>query len=155
MPGAKRGDASVAQYELEIEIDAPPPRVWMSLTEELPMWWLPDFHILGADSVVSFDAQAGGHLIERTPDGSSLLWFTVHWIQPEAFTVGFFGHVGPDWGGPRTSMLKFAVETRGEGSVVKVSDATYGSVDDATLASLKSGWQTLFTDGLKKHVESH
>ncbi len=153
MPGAVRKDASVAQYELEVEIDAPPDRVWSAIINEINAWWLPDFHMVGPDSTVRFDARAGGGLIEEQPDGSSLLWYTVHLIQPAAATVYLVGHVAPDWGGPACSHLKFAVQSRGKGSVVVVSDAHFGHVSDSNLTSLEKGWGALFRDGLKPFVE--
>lgn len=148
-----QGSAKIGRYELEVEIEAPCERVWQALFEEIGQWWLPDFHMVAPDSTVRFEARAGGGLIEESGDGSSLLWCTVHWIRPTEFCVYLVGHVAPDWGGPACSHLKFAIESRGSGCVVKVSDARFGHVSDQNLASLEEGWGSLFRDGLKKHVE--
>jgi uncharacterized protein YndB with AHSA1/START domain len=154
MNGVAKKDAGIASYELEVEIAASPERVWEALIEETNGWWLQDFHMVGSGSSVAFDARAGGGLIETLPDGGgSLLWCTVHWIRPEERTIYLVGHIAPDWGGPTTNHLKLAVEPRGKGSVLKVSDTHHGNVDDKNLASLESGWTTLFTDGLKRYVE--
>ena len=40
-------EARVVQYEFEVELNAPPTRVWKALTDQLSSWWLPDFHMLG------------------------------------------------------------------------------------------------------------
>lgn len=153
MTGAKRMQSTVAQYELEVEISAEPTRVWNALIEEINAWWLPDFHMVGAGSVVRFEPRGGGGIIEETPDGGSLLWCTVHWIRPTERAVYLVGHVAPDWGGPACSHLKFAVEPLGKGSVVKITDAHFGHVSDENLASLEDGWGQLFRDGLKQFVE--
>jgi uncharacterized protein YndB with AHSA1/START domain len=153
MNGAKKLTVGAVAYELEVEIDAEPARVWRALLEETDAWWLPDFHMVAPGSRVTFEARAGGRLVEESPDGASLLWGTVLWIDPAKRTVLLAGHHAPDWGGPSTSMLKFSVEPRGRGSALKVSDAIFGHVDEKHAASLHEGWTLLFTSGLKAHVE--
>lgn len=153
MPGAKRLESSVAQYELEIKIDADPECVWSALIDDINAWWLPDFHMVGPGSTVRLEPHAGGGLIEELPDGGSLLWYTVHWIGPAAHTLYLVGHIAPDWGGPACTHLKIAVENRGNGSVVIITDSQFGHVSDQNLASLEDGWAALFRDGLKAFVE--
>lgn len=154
MKGGSRYDTRGVTYELDIPIDASRERVWQSLTEATNAWWLPDFHMTGEDSVVTFDARAGGGIVERHPSGSELLWCTVHWIRPEHFTVYLVGHSAPDWGGPTTSSLKLEVAEREGGSVLRVTDSIFGHIDEENVGSLQDGWTMLFTDGLKKHAES-
>jgi len=153
MTGAIRKPASVAQYELEVEIDADPDRVWRAMIEEIDAWWLPDFHMVAPGSTVRFEARAGGGIVEESPDGGSLLWCMVHWINPAQRTVHLVGHIAPDWGGPSANHLKFAIEARGRGSVVRITDAHFGHVSEPNLASLEQGWAALFRDGLKAFVE--
>ncbi len=145
--------ATVAGYELEVEIQAPPEHVWSALFEDINAWWLPDFHMVGPASMVRFDAQAGGGLVEELPGEGSLLWCTVHWIRPAQRVVYLIGHLAPDWGGPACSHLKFAVESRGQGSVLKVTDSHFGHISPSNLASLQEGWTCLFRDGLKQFIE--
>lgn len=153
MIGAMKKEAGIALYQLEVEIEASPERVWEALIHETNGWWLPDFHMVGAGSTVAFDARAGGGLVETLPDGGSLLWCTIHLIRPSERTVYLVGHLAPDWGGPTTNHLKLAVEPRGSGSVLKVADAHHGNIDDGNLESLQSGWTMLFTDGMKRFIE--
>jgi uncharacterized protein YndB with AHSA1/START domain len=153
MVSMTKNEAGVARYELAIDIDAPPERVWQAIIEDTNAWWLPDFHMTGAESTVTFDARAGGGIVETMPGGGSLLWYTVHWIRPEEHTVYLVGHIAPDWGGPATTSLKIAVVADGSGSTLHVSDAHHGFVDEKNLASLHTGWTTLFTDGLKHFIE--
>jgi len=143
--------ASIHQFELEIEINAPVGRVWEALTDEIDAWWLPDFRAAGADSVVSFHARPGGALVETLPDGSGLVWYTVQMTQPGK-AIYLVGHEAPDWGGPRISMLKLSLETHASGTVLKVGDTRMGRIDRDVRAT-EEGWRQLFGDGLKRHVE--
>lgn len=147
--------AGVASYELEIAINAPCGRVWKAITEETNAWWLPEFHMVGEGSTVTFDTRAGGGLIEELEGGGSLLWATVHLHQPQAFSIYLVGHTAPEWGGPTTSHLKLALEATGDEScILQVTDALHGHIDEEHLKQLEHGWTWLFTDGLKRFVET-
>lgn len=146
--------SSYCNYELEIVINAPRQKVWAAILEDTNNWWLPDFRVAGADSVVTLDPVAGGRgLVEETPAGDSLLWYSVHMYQPSEFKIYFIGHTAPEWGGPTTSSLKLAVEENENGCVLKVTDARHGRIDEAAVQSYSDGWRQLFTDGLKAFVE--
>ena len=143
-----------AQYELEISIDAPIERVWQALTEETNAWWLPDFHMVGEGSTVTLDTQAGGGLVEHLEGGGSLLWYTVHWCQPQNYVLYLVGHTDADWGGPATSHLKLMLVPRGaDGCTLQVTDSRHGHVDEENVRSLQEGWTQLFRDGLKQFAE--
>ncbi len=146
-------DTKALKYELEIEIEAPKEAVWKSLTEETNAWWLPDFHMVGEGSVVTFDARAGGELVERRADGGSLLWGTVHMCTPGE-SLHMVGHHFPQWGGPATSLLHFALEERGSSTVFRVIDGLFGHVAESHAQSLFEGWTQLFSEGLKPHAEA-
>ncbi len=143
--------ANVLKYELEVRIDAPRAKVWQALTEETNAWWLPDFHMVGPDSVVTLDANAGGHLIERMEGGGSLLWYTVQMSVPET-SLHFVGHLAAGYGGPATTLLELALSDDGEGTLLVIRDALYGNVSEKTAGSLESGWRQLFGDGLGGYV---
>ncbi len=146
-------EAHVAQYEFEINIDAPPSRVWRALTDQLSSWWLPDFHVLGKDSIVTLEPVPGGRLFEQ--DGSKgLLWYTVLAVSTNE-SLSLAGYCTPEWGGPCSTLLTLKlVETEG-GTRLVVSDALYGLVAEKQIESLKSGWQQMFDDGLRKFVEAN
>ena len=142
------------QFDLEIEIAASCAKVWNAIFEETNTWWLPDFHVAGPNSTVTFDSQPGGRgIYEEAPDGTALQWFVVQMIVPREFKVYLVGNVAPEWGGPTTSNLKLALVEKGGGCVLRVSDARYGNIDEAHVESSKDGWKALFTDGLKAFVE--
>lgn len=153
MTSTDKTNPAAAQYQLEVEISADPDRVWKAIVTEINAWWLPDFHMVGPASTMRFEPRAGGGLIEEDPAGGSLLWYMVQWIRPVERTVYLVGHIAPDWGGPSCSHLKFAVQPRGRGGVVTITDSHFGHVSDQNLASLREGWGALFRDGLKAFVE--
>ena len=155
MSGAKTLTANCLQYELEIAIDATAARVWHAIFEETNAWWLPDFHMAGADSVVTFDPTPGGKGLQETnEEGGRLLWFQVQYYLPQEFKIYLVGHLAPDFGGPATTHLKLAVEPNGGSCVLKVTDALHGHVSEQTANSLQDGWHQLFGDGLKTHIEN-
>ena len=150
---AKTHATQAVTYELEVTIAAPRDVVWRSLVDQTQAWWLPDFHMVGPDSNVSFDARAGGQLVETTAAGGGLLWYTVAMVTP-GHSLHLVGHVFPQWGGPGTSLLELSLEERAGATVLKVSDALVGGVDEAGANSLREGWTQLFSEGLKPYAEA-
>ncbi len=146
--------ASCIQYELEIEIAASCEKVWRAMFEETNAWWLPDFHMVAPDSVVTFDPNPGGSgLVEKSTDGGGLMWYTVQMYLPAQYKIYLIGHMAPEWGGPSISSLKLALEKNEVGCVLRVTDALHGSVDVKSMTSSQAGWAQLFTQGLKSFVE--
>jgi len=147
--------AACHNYELEIAIDAARETVWKCIFEDTNLWWLPDFHVASADSVVTFDVSPGGRgLVEESPDGGWLQWYEVQMYLPSQYEIYLIGHIAPDWGGPTTSSLKLAVVETEKGCILKVTDSRHGNVDAAKAQSYEDGWKQLFSDGLKKFAES-
>lgn len=151
MSDVKTMEARCVQYELAIKIEASKARVWRGLTDQLGAWWLPDFHMLGTDSLVTLEPQAGGRLYEQH-GASELLWYTVLAITPGE-SLDLVGHCSADYGGPATTMLTIRLIEEAGGTRLTIRDSLYGHVTEGTANSLRSGWQQLFTDGLKAFVE--
>ena len=149
---AETTEARVVQYEFEVEINAAPPRVWRALTDQLSSWWLPDFHVLGNDSVVTLEPVPGGRLFEQS-GSSGLLWYTVLAVA-ENESLSLAGYCTADWGGPCSTLLTIKLIENGKGTRLVVSDALYGQVADKQVESLRSGWQQMFDNGLRAFVEA-
>lgn len=145
-------NATFGSYELHINICASRQESWHVLTQQINGWWLPEFRILGTDSEVTFRADAGGQLVEKSPDGRTLLWFTTQMVVPRE-TIYLVGHCAADWGGPYISMLKLSLHDEQNGCRLDVHDSLMGNVKSGQLTSVKDGWCQLFTDGLKKMTE--
>lgn len=151
MGNRKVQEARVVQYEFSISIDASRRRVWRALTDQLSSWWLPDFRMLGPDSVVSLEPHAGGRLYEQDGD-QELLWYNVLAFMPEEL-LSLVGYCTPEFGGPLTTMLSARISGTNSSTVLSITDALYGRVTDGQADSLRSGWTQLFSSGLKEFVE--
>ncbi len=145
--------ARIYKYSFDVPIKCPIGKLWSLMTDEINSWWMNDFRVLGKSSTVSLEAKTGGLLVEQNEDGETLEWYRVQMCQPEK-ALYLNGYMAPDWGGPTISMLKLALEAQQDTSILTVSDALMGNVTEKSGASLESGWQTLFRDGLGRFAES-
>jgi uncharacterized protein YndB with AHSA1/START domain len=149
----KWSDVRCAQYEFAIEIEASRERVWRGLTDQLGAWWLPDFHMLGTESLVTLEPRAGGRIFEENGD-QQLLWYTVIAIH-ENESLDLAGYISAKFGGPATTMINATLTTVSQYRTrLQISDSLYGRVSEGLVNSLNQGWQLLFNDGLKQYVES-
>lgn len=146
-------DAKIAKYQFDVPVKRSVEELWSVMIDEINGWWMHDFRALGEDSIISLNPETGGKLLETSPDGGSLEWYQVQMIVPKT-SLYLVGYMAADWGGPTTSMLKLALEARGDDSVLIVSDALLGNVTENSTQSASDGWQMLFGDGLKKYAES-
>lgn len=150
----KWSEVRCAQYELSITIEASRERVWRGLTDQLSAWWLPDFHMLGTDSIVILEPNAGGRLYEQMGD-QHLLWYSVLAIQKNE-SLDLVGHINAKYGGPATTMLNLTLNSvSAKSTTLRISDSLYGRVSEDLVSSLNGGWQMLFSDGLKTFVEAN
>jgi uncharacterized protein YndB with AHSA1/START domain len=145
-------DVRAVQYEIRTKMAAPISRVWKAMTNQINDWWLPDFHVIAKDSVVTLDAVAGGQLVERTAT-SSLLWYTVIEVTLER-SLTLAGYITPQWGGPCSTLITCTLSKEGDATLVTLQDAVWGHVSDKLVSSLRSGWEQLLNEGLKKYVEA-
>ena len=147
--------AACVGYHLEVEFSAPADSVWGALLNDVNLWWLDDFHMVGPDSTVELDVSPGGKgLAEYQPDGSFLQWYAVQCYLPAQRKLYLVGHLAPEFGGPSTSSMTLSLEEHGEGCRLLIHDAHFGNVNQKTVESLKTGWQQIFVEGLKRHVEN-
>ena len=106
------------------------------------------------DSELVIEARPGGRMYEKTA-GGGLLWYTVLVVE-ENRHLSLAGHLVPTFAagaGPATSLLTLQLESQGGATLLRVSDALYGHVDDGLASASQSGWNLLFSDGLKAFVE--
>ena len=145
-------NAKIIKYQFEVPIQRSASDIWSLMVDQIDHWWMNDFRALGEGSKVTLNAETGGQLIESAEDGSALEWYRVQMVSPGK-SLYLVGYMAPDWGGPTTSMLKLAVEDRGEGGALIVSDALLGNVTERSASSAEGGWKMLFGDGLKGFAE--
>ena len=148
-----KGELGLAQVELEIEIAAPPERVWQALVEETGNWWPKDFYA-GADAKnFILEPHLGGRMYEDWGGGSGATWYTVIEINPVR-SLGLAGHYPPVFGGPSTSILRLELAASGTGTTLSLSDSEFRPVTEKTHGVLEEGWRELFEKALKRYVES-
>ncbi len=145
-------DAKIIEYQFEVLIHRSAADIWLLMIDQIDHWWMDDFRALGEGSKVTLNAETGGQLIESAADGSALEWYRVQMVVPGK-SLYLVGYMAPDWGGPTTSMLKLAIEERGESCALIVSDALLGNVTEASASSAEGGWRTLVGDAFKAFVE--
>ena len=148
-------ETTCIEYQLEIEFNATADAVWNALLNDIQHWWLPDFHMVAADSQIELDVTAGGRgLVEYRSDGSFLQWYSVQCFLPAQHKLYLIGHLAPEFGGPSTTSMTLKLEgLENDQCRLRVHDAHFGQVDGNTIDSLRSGWDQLFREGLKRHVE--
>lgn len=147
-------EASCAQYEWKVSINAPIHRVWDAILQDTNRWWPPDFHMVDPESVVEFDVSPGGKgLMERHRNGRFLQWYAVQCFMPEQFKIYLVGNIAPDWGGPSTSNLCLNLTEEKGACILSIVDALHGRVSPQSIESLKAGWQQLLGEGLRTFVE--
>lgn len=147
------GEVGTVHVEVEIEIAAPPERVWKALVEETGRWWHKDFYAGQNPRGFILEPRLGGRMYEDWGDGAGAVWYTVTEIDPPR-SLGLFGTIGTEFGGPATSILRIVLEPSGAGTRFRLSDAEFRRVTEKTRGVLDEGWRTLFGE-LKRWVEEN
>ena len=143
----------IHQVALDVPIRADRKRVWKVLTAEIDKWWRRDFLVSPAAKSFSMEPRVGGRVFEDWGNGAGVLWFTVVAIDPGK-SLDLVGYLTPAFGGPATSMVRFAIEDAKDGVVVRVSDSTIGKESPGCEDSKQDGWRQLIAEGLKPYVEN-
>ena len=142
--------ATKAICETTIHADAA--TVWRALVEETNAWWLKDFYTR-PDAVFRIEARLGGRMFEDQGEGAGLIWGNVIGVDPGR-ALDIQGYLTQDFGGPALSYLAIRLEEKGAATRVNVTDTIFGFPSPGTAASMRDGWQILFEQGLKAHVEA-
>jgi DNA-binding transcriptional ArsR family regulator len=141
-----------ARVEMEVEIAAPPKRVWTALVGEMGTWWPRSFYAGKDTKAFVLEPRVGGRMYEDWGDGAGLLWFTVVSLDPPR-ALELSGHLFPAYGGPATSLVRIELsEGRGK-TRLRLTDAIHGHLAADTDAKLDSGWKELFAKTFKEYVE--
>ncbi len=145
--------AQIATMTMEIDIDAPPRRVWQSLTDNIGEWWPADFYTGGeaGSRGFSLEAKPGGRMYEEWSSGGGVLWGTVVAADPEK-SLQVIGHVFPDWGGPSEWYGSWTLTQSGSGTALRFSESAVGKVTADGAAKKDEGWRLLWS-ALKAHAE--
>lgn len=138
------------QVEQEVTINAAPERVFAALTGQVSAWWGAPYLLTDAPQAIILEPTVGGRLYEVSGEGEGALWATVtairknHWLE-------LTGPVGMS--GAMHSVVSFALEPKGEATVVKLTHHAVGELGEDTEANYGAGWQELVGVRLKAFVE--
>ncbi|XXF77794.1 hypothetical protein P2318_32805 [Myxococcaceae bacterium GXIMD 01537] len=145
-------ELGLVRIDLEFTLSAPRERCWQALVGEVGQWWRQDFYMGHAVQPIVFEARPGGRLYEDWGNGAGLLWYTVLALEPPN-ALDLVGHLAPAFGGPATSMLRLSFKEVEGTTVLQLSDSVFGRVSEDSATRLRQGWQLLFGEGFKPHVE--
>ncbi len=148
-----RQKAEIADITMELDIEAPPAKVWQSLTEKIGDWWPAEFFAGGEAGQRQFtlEVRPGGRMFEQWDNGGGVLWGTVVSADPGVM-LQVLGVTFPAWGGPQQWYGTWELESRGDGTRLKFSESTLGRISDANIADKDKGWSFLWQT-LKAYAE--
>lgn len=144
--------------EQEVEIAAPPARVWEALTKEIAAWWGAPYLYSTAASAepakdIRLDARLGGELFEDWGGGDGAVWGRVVEMRRGVLLelVGTFCVTGATHG-----VVDFELEAKGKATILKFSHRAIGDFDDPEklAAGFSEGWKDLLGTRLKAWVET-
>ncbi|HXI22005.1 MAG TPA: metalloregulator ArsR/SmtB family transcription factor [Gemmatimonadales bacterium] len=140
--------------KLEVEIAAPPARVWTSLTSGVGEWWPGQFYVGTAPKRFLIEPRVGGRVFEDWGDGEGVLFATVV-IWEEGRTLSWAGDMSAEYGGPARSVTSFRLRSAADGgrTVVAFRDTPYGLLSDEAMQHLEHGWRWLLNDCLRPFLE--
>ena len=148
-----RADFGVAHVEMEVMIQAPVARVWTAFIRETTHWWPAEFYSGAQTKGFHIEPKLGGRVYEDWGGDNGLVWGNVVGLDaPNSLSA--VGCLFPAWGGPAMYILQFTFTSSGKGTILKVSDTSFGRLADGKLASTRDGWVFLIEKGLKRYVES-
>ena len=144
--------ASVLVLSLEIPIAAKRDRVWRALVKETKAWWPRAFYTNERARALKIEPKLGGRMFEDWGRGDGLVWYSVIGIE-DRHSLDLAGHMTTAFGGPATTLLRLEIEDRGKESILLVTDSMIGRLPPDCAETKRTGWLTLFRDGLKAHAE--
>lgn len=147
---------SAVEVVVEVRIAAPRDTVWDVLTSDPSPWWPASFFSdprgpeRGAFHV---EARLGGRMYEDWGGGQGLVWGTVIGLD-RGRLLQVVGDSSPAFGGPSRNFVTYRLEDDGRGTKLRLENASFGRVSEATLRSLDEGWRYLLEQGLKRWCET-
>ena len=142
----------VCEVALEVEIAAPPERVWKAFTEEIAAWWPTAFYTSPDPKGFVFEEKLGGRVYEDRGDGQGLVWYQVTELsKPERIRLS--GDLTPEFGGPARLQTRIDFVPSGEGTRFRLLDTLFGRLGANLEQNVAEGWKLLFEGCFKPWVE--
>jgi uncharacterized protein YndB with AHSA1/START domain/DNA-binding transcriptional ArsR family regulator len=147
--GATTMEIEHMQVVQEVQIAAPPERVWSALTEELSEWWGEGYRLSDESERLVLEARPGGEFREEWPGGGAL-WATVAAVT-EGRQLWLDGDIGMR--GPVKGFVHIDLEPHGDGTRLSLVHEAVGVVRDGLQEDYEGGWRELLEVRLKRFVE--
>lgn len=142
----------VADAVVEVAINTSPERVWEALTKDIALWWPRAFNAGGDPIDFVLDAKLGGLMAEHWEGGGGFVWGQVVGLKQNEQLI-LSGEVSPDFGGPVRTMTRIRLESKDGGTLLRLSDTSYGKANEKSAEHLESGWVELMQGCLKPWAE--
>lgn len=140
----------VIRIEQQVTIDAPPARVFEALTKHLGAWWGSPYLIGAGARDLIVEPKIGGRVYEDWGNGAGALWATVTSIKKNDH-IEWTGRIG--MGGAVLGVVAYALESKGKGTLLKLSHRASGEVTKEMETNYGGGWQDLLGTRLRGFVE--
>lgn len=139
------------QIQQEIELSAPPERVFDALVGDITPWWGRP-HVRDPERVVSIEIEPfpGGRFLESWGENEGAVWAHVTQLdRNRRLTLR-----GPmAMGGAVTAVMEFRLEPHDHGTRLRFTHFVVGQIDEETAQGYEAGWQRLLGRQLKAWVE--
>ena len=143
----------VAETELQIVINAPLPRTWQALTQELSQWW-PKSFCTDPDraQAMRIEFQLGGRVYEDWGNGDGWTWWTIFKLDAAHHRFAVIGY-------EETSIahhaITFTLTADGAATTLHIADRTWGAIIPGdVIDSHREGWKQLFEGAFKPYAET-
>lgn len=144
---------SNAHTELTVTIRAQPRKVWKALITDTSRWWPKEFFANPDSKGMVIEPRVGGRMFEDAGDGAGVLWGIINVFDPPR-GLDIVGFLSPAFGGPATTMIQITLQESGLGTLLQLSDHTWGPIAPGLKKSLLEGWRALIADSLAPFVET-
>jgi DNA-binding transcriptional ArsR family regulator len=143
-------DSGPRLIELEVELPAPPVRVFRALTEEIDGWW--SYRIM-ADSHMQLEPRVGGRFVERFKNGGGALYAIVTYLIPDE-EIRLNGSMGLSHEGANHLIQITLHPLAAESTLLAFAHRFVGQIDSLTIDTFKRSWVELLTQQLRAFVQS-
>lgn len=147
------GPVAYHSIQFEVPIRAHLRSVWKGLVDETTQWWAKDFYTNQRTKGFYIEPKVGGRMFEDFGENEGLLWAEVIGVDSPN-SIQMKGLLTPDFGGPAISFVKLSLKQQGSETLLNVSDALFGAVNEGTAKQVEAGWRMIYEQAFKGYMEN-
>jgi uncharacterized protein YndB with AHSA1/START domain len=141
----------VVRVNVNVNLLAPPARVWQALTQETVRWWPKSFYMGAQPRAFVLEPTVGGRVYEDWGNGEGLLWYRVTAVRsPELLQLE--GQLGPEHG-PASLSTALRLRPRGLGTRLSLVETAWGQLAHGIEGQLEDGWTQLLDGCLRPYIK--